>query len=257
MKKNANTTTQVAVNELKTVKAAKDALNLLMAPLAKKKNTRQGKELLARAGELSQEKRPKLADLKSLYSDVVAFVATPASADTKSKAPAKQSTPKQESLKKPTTTKTATKSTETKKPTAKKTTEEKTTEKKAEPKAKAEKVEFPETIEDDDVTFVKSEIDNMDDLRKAFSEDKEFRILLHFPKARLKEYTWGQVKAPKGGFDNDFDMQAVMYVGQEAPVVYTVSEYTEGAMVYFGKQLKKLKVGRKAANELFELYEAK
>ncbi len=245
MKKNANTTTQVAVNELKTVKAAKDALNLLMAPLAKKKNTRQGKELLARAGELSQEKRPKLADLKSLYSDVVAFVATPASAGTKSKAPAKQSTPKQESLKKPTTTKTATKSTETKKPTAK-----------ADSKPKAEKVEFPETIEDDGVTFKKSEIDNMDDLRKAFSEDKEFRILLHFPKARLKEYTWGQVKAPKGGFENDFDMQAVMYVGQEAPVVYTVSEYTEGAMVYFGKQLKKLKVGRKAANELFELYEA-
>lgn len=252
MSKNANTTTQVTVNELKSVKAAKDALNLLMAPLAKKKNTRRGKELLARAGELSQEKRPKLADLKALYSDVVALVVTPVSADTKSKAPAKQSTPKQESLKKPTATKTATKSTETKKPTAKKESAKPTT--KAEPKAP--KAEFPETFEDDGVTFKKSEIDNMDDLREAFANDKEFRILLHWPKEYLKDYTWGQVKAPKGGFDNDLDMQAVMYVGQEAPVIYVVSEYTEGCMIYFGKQLKKLKNGRKVNNAMYELYEA-
>lgn len=161
------------------------------------------------------------------------------------KAPAKKSEPKKEEPKKA--------------PKKSAKAAPKKPEKKKAPAKEEPKSVFPKSFEDEDYSYDRADdLVDMASVRNSMENDEELVIAALWTKDDLKKFTYcnGHVRKPKS-FDNDLDLLTVVYVGDNADVIYAVSMYTEALFVFHGKSLKMKKDGSRVENALpYSVYRA-
>lgn len=88
---------------------------------------------------------------------------------------------------------------------------------------------FPQTLEVGDSKYeLASDINNMEDLYKAYENDEEIVFAYYWTKRHLKQFDYfGQLLGQPKSFDNDLDLCTAIHVSDEHKVCYQVSMYTE------------------------------
>lgn len=171
-----------------------------------------------------------------------------------------------------------------KKSTGKKSEATPKTEPKAKSKKSVEKNEEPsavETLKDDnpktkviqraskfkdeitvgDDTYVKSSIDSMEALHKAFDENPEANIIFAYyqPKRNLRQFGYQPtIKVQPKSFKDDLDITSVIYVSDEDKIAYAVSTETEAMYIILPEDFEEIdgvKVSGFIEYEIYELAE--
>ena len=117
---------------------------------------------------------------------------------------------------------------------------------------------FPNTIEIEDSKYeLAHDIQSMEDLYKALSNDEEIVFAFYWTKKMLKQtqYFMGMLGQPNN-FKDDLDLATTIYVSEEMKIAYHVSRYTEGCYNTLPEDFEEVEGVRYAGSCEFQIYRA-
>lgn len=117
---------------------------------------------------------------------------------------------------------------------------------------------FPSTIEIEDSKYeLAHDIQSMEDLYKALSNDEEIVFAFYWTKKMLKQtqYFMGMLGQPNH-FKNDLDLATTIYVSEDLKIAYHVSRYTEGCYNTLPEDFEEVEGVRYAGSCEFQIYRA-
>lgn len=117
---------------------------------------------------------------------------------------------------------------------------------------------FPQTLEVEGTKYeLANDIESMEDLYKALSDDKEIMFAYYWTKRHLKQFPYfsGLLGQPKS-FPDDLDLASAIYVSEEQKVCYQVSSYTEAIYTVIPDDFEIENGVRFAGGIEFQIYKA-
>ena len=117
---------------------------------------------------------------------------------------------------------------------------------------------FPQTLEIGDSKYeLAPEIESMDDLYEALTNDEEIVFAYYWTKRHLKQFPYfGDWLGHPDSFENDLDLAQSIYVSDEKKVSYQVSMYTDAVYTILPKDFEVVDGVRIAGGIEYQIYRA-